>query len=42
MDVSVELLADDLWAAEDNKTGFFSVGVDSFDRLYLKNDQLVL
>ena len=38
MDVRVELLADDLWAAEDYKTGFLSVGVDSSDQLYLKND----
>ena len=28
MDVRVELLADDVWAAEDDKTGFLSVGVD--------------
>ena len=34
--VRVELLADDLWEAEYDKTGFFSVGVDSFDRLFLK------
>ena len=36
MDVCVKLLADHLWAAEDGKTGFLSVGVDSFDRLDLK------
>ena len=36
MDVCVELLADDVWAAEDDKTGFLSFGVDSFDWLYLK------
>ena len=36
MDVGVELLADDVWAAEDDKTGFLSVGLDSFDRLRLK------
>ena len=35
MDVGVELLADDVWAAEDDKTGFLSVGVDIFDQLYL-------
>ena len=35
MDVGIELLADDVWAAEDDKTGFLSVGVDIFDRLYL-------
>ena len=36
MDVRVELLADDIWAAEDDKAGFLSVGVDIFDLLYLK------
>ena len=36
MDVCVELLADDVWAAEDDKTGFLSVGVDIFDQLYFK------
>ena len=36
MDVRVKLLADDVWAAEDDKTGFLSVGVDIFDQLYLK------
>ena len=36
MDVCVKLLADDVWAAEDDKTGFLSVGVDIFDLLYLK------
>ena len=36
MDVCVELLGDELWAAEDNITGFLSVGVDIFDQLYLK------
>ena len=36
MDVCVELLVDDLWPAEDDKTGFLSVGVDIFDQLYLK------
>ena len=35
MDVGIELLADDAWAAEAYKTGFMSVGVDIFDRLYL-------
>ena len=35
-DVCVELLADDVWASEDYKTGFLSVGVDSLDQLYLK------
>ena len=32
MDVHVELLADDVWAAEDDKTGSLSVEVDSFDQ----------
>ena len=36
MDVRVKLLADDVWSAEDDKTGFLSFGVDSLDRLYLK------
>ena len=39
MDVRLELLADDIWEAEDDKTGFLSVEVDGFDRLFLKNDQ---
>ena len=34
MDGGIELLADDVWAAEDDKTGFLSVGVDIFDQLY--------
>ena len=33
-DVRVELLSDDIWAAEDDETGFLSVEVDSFDRLF--------
>ena len=39
MYVRVELLADDIWEAEDDKTGFSGVEVDSFDRLLLKNNQ---
>ena len=35
--VCVELLADNVWEAEDDKTGFSSVGVNSFDQLFLKN-----
>ena len=35
IDVCVELLADDAWAAEDDKTGFLNVRVDCFDQLYL-------
>ena len=40
IDVRVELLADDVWESEYDKTGFFSVGLDSFDQLFLENDQL--
>ena len=36
MDVRVELLADYLWEAEDDKTGFLSFEVDGFGRLFLK------
>ena len=42
MDVCVRLLADDVWAAEDVKTGFLIVGVDMFYRLYLKERQISL
>ena len=42
MDVHVKLLVDDVWAAEDDKTGFLSVGVDSFDRLYLQERPIIL
>ena len=35
MDVRVELLAYDIWSAENDKTGFLIVGVDIFDQLYL-------
>ena len=30
---------DNVWEAEDDKTVFLSFEVDSFDRLFLKNDQ---
>ena len=30
----IELLADDVWAAEDDRTGLLIVGLDIFDRLY--------
>ena len=33
LDVPVELLADDAWAAEDYKTGFLSVEVNSFESI---------
>ena len=36
IDVHVELLADDVWASEDDKGGSLSIGVDIFDQLYLK------
>ena len=39
IDVCVELLADYVWESGDDKKGFFSVGVDIFDQLFLKNDQ---
>ena len=35
MDVPVKLHADDIWAAEYDKTGFFTVGVDCFGLLYV-------
>ena len=36
MDVPVELLADDVWAAKDDKTCFLSVEVGIFDWFCLK------
>ena len=42
MDVCVELLVDGVWADEDDKTGFLSVGVDIFDQLYLKERPIYL
>ena len=42
MDVCVELLADDIWAAEEYKTSLLSVGVDLFDWLYLKQRPISL
>ena len=33
--VGVELVVYDVWAAEDDNTGFLSVGLDIFDQLYL-------
>ena len=39
IDVCVELHADGLWEAEDDRTGLLSVVIDIFDRLFLKNDQ---
>ena len=34
MDGGIKLLADGVWEAEDDKTGFLSVRVDIFDQLY--------
>ena len=34
--VGVELFVYYVWFDEDDNTGFFSVGLDIFDRLYLK------
>ena len=42
MDVRFELLAYDVWEAEDDKAGFLSVGVDIFDQLYLKERPISL
>ena len=42
MDVRVELLADDVWSVEDYKTIFLSVGVDSLDQSYLKEQPISL
>ena len=41
-DVFVRLLADDVWAAEDDTTGFLSVGMDIFDWLRLKERSIPL
>ena len=35
IDVRFEWLADDVWESEDDKSAFFSFGVDSFDQLFL-------
>ena len=35
MDFPFKLLADYAWAAEDNKAGFLSVEVNSFNRIFL-------
>ena len=39
MDVPVELIAYDAWAAEYDRIGFLNVEVDSLYQLFLKNDQ---
>ena len=38
----MELLADDVWEAEDYKTGFFIIGVDNFDRLFFQKQPISL
>ena len=42
MGVHAELLADDVWAAEDYITCSLIVGADIFDRLYLKERPISL
>ena len=42
MDIRVELLADDVWAAEDDKTGLLSVEVDSFESIIFENRPISL
>ena len=42
MDVHVELIADDVWSDEDDKTGFLSYEVDIFDQLYWKERPISL
>ena len=42
MIVRVKLLVYDVWSAEEDKTGFLSVGVDILDRLYLKERPIYL
>ena len=39
MDVGIKLIADDVWAAEDDKTGLLSVGVDISINYICKSDQ---
>ena len=42
MNFRVKLLEDYVCAAEENKTGFLSVGVDIIDQLYLKEQPISL
>ena len=42
IDVLVELLADDVWETEDDKTVFFIVGVHNFDQLFLLKQPMSL
>ena len=38
----VELLADGVWEAEYDKTGFFSVGVDNYDQFFFQKKTNIL
>ena len=42
MIVCVKLLEYDVWSVEEDKTGFLSVGVNNFDRLYFKEGPISL
>ena len=42
MDVPVELLTDDAWAAEDDQTGLLDIGLDYFGQLYILNTTNIL
>ena len=42
VDVCVELLLDDVWVAEEDKTGFLIIAVDIFYQLYLKERPISL
>ena len=42
MEGGIELLTDGVWAAEDDKTGFLSVGVGIFDQLYFQERPISL
>ena len=39
IDVRFDLLADNIWEAEDYKTGFLNVGVGGLDQIFFLNDQ---
>ena len=42
IDVCVGLLADDVWEAEDDKIGIFSVEMDIFDQLFFEEQPISL
>ena len=42
MDVRVNLLADDVWSGEDDKTGFLIVVVESCNQIYFKERPISL